>query len=153
MYFFDRVDNWNKVRFVCFKYSKLEQEIKTSCWRLSERRSRPHIYFLDWDNRNMHKCRRHEHTAPGDYWEQSSRSQPYKAHFYKGGGGYNAASGDFTGDYQCMNLQYSTICLSVMLLTNKKNIWFEDFMASFNQLVTFVHEILFNLNIIIFWRY
>ena len=29
------------------------------------------IYFLDWYYRKGQKCRRHEHTAPGNHWERS----------------------------------------------------------------------------------
>ena len=55
----------------------------------------PHrLFFLDWYNIKGRKWRRHEYTAPGDYWE------PFKAIFFIGEV-YNAARGViFTRHYQ-----------------------------------------------------
>ena len=35
----------------------------------------PHIILLVWYNRKWRKCRRYEHTAPGDHWEWRSREK------------------------------------------------------------------------------
>ena len=39
------------------------------------------------------KCRRHEHTAPGEHWERRSRAKLEIAAFFVWGRGYNAARG------------------------------------------------------------
>ena len=47
------------------------------------------------------KYRRHEYTAPGDYWE---RRQLFKTLFLYGGGGYNAVRGLGSRDSTPQNL-------------------------------------------------
>ena len=65
--------------YVLIKYIKNGQcPLKSDPWQ----RYTPSPYlFLDWYNRKGRKCRRHEHTDPGDHWERRSRSQACKALF------------------------------------------------------------------------
>ena len=82
----------------------------------------PHVYFLDWYNRKGANAigmiiPSPATTESGD-GERSSKSQPYKAHFFYGARGYKAARGLISWEIT-RNPPIYTICQLVLWIGNE----------------------------------